>query len=108
MTRTYRCLENVGFGGRTYAAGETIKGLTAEQAQWLVDQRAIEPTAPALEPRRIAAIAFGLGRVDPADKSAWTKDGRPEAKAVEKAAGLKDVSADERDEVWALVAKADA
>ena len=49
---------------------------------------------------RHAALADAVGRLPEGDENAWTKDGKPDARALGAEAGVENVSAAERDAAW--------
>lgn len=49
---------------------------------------------------RAELIRAAIGELNPASKTCWTKDGRPEIAALKTASGLAAISAKERDAAW--------
>ena len=78
------------------ADGVVTKGATAGARE--KDPPPPRPEGEALQ----AAIRAAIEGLDLADKSTWTKGGKPEVKALEARLGF-DISAAERDEAWTAV-----
>ena len=53
------------------------------------------------EPSREAALLAAIAGLEEGNSDHWTKSGKPEVRALEAAAGFKDISAAERDAAWA-------
>ena len=108
---SYLVLSPVQHARRRYEAGDTVK-LTAGDAATLIaadvvadstDTAADASPAPAggAEEGREAALRAAIAGLEPGRDDHWTRDGRPEVRALREASGLDDVSAAERDAAWA-------
>lgn len=116
----YQVTSPVQCGRRRYEPGETID-LDSADAQPLIAAGALAaPDAPDTdtdtdagidtdidagrpgggEDDREAALLAAIAGLEAGNPDHWTKSGKPEVRALEAAAGLKDVSAAERDVVW--------
>ena len=85
-------------------AGDDPEG-GAEAASGDPPERGDDPASgsdPAAgDPERDHAIAAAIDRLDLADPDCWTKDGRPTLAALRAAGAPEDLTAEERDRVWA-------
>ena len=50
---------------------------------------------------RVARLRAAIAGLTPGDPDHWTRDGRPEVRALRAASGLADITAGERDAAWA-------
>lgn len=95
--------------GTDYEIGSEIE-LSAKAARQLLEVGAIRQSAPASSTQpnpgpddpiaRLADITMAIGMLDKNDKTAWTKDGRPNTNALSELLGWI-VNGAERDQAWA-------
>ena len=104
-TTTYYCLVRISYDrADDYAPGEAID-LPDRDAAALLAAGAISPDAPvqiqdaALGLTGIDAILDAIDALIPTSETAWTKDGKPQVVALERALGY-DISAADRDAAW--------
>ena len=50
---------------------------------------------------RASAVSAAIGGLEEGNEDHWTRDGKPEVRALRAATGLDDITAAERDEAWA-------
>ena len=116
--RRYEVIDRLDLDGRRYEAGTTVE-LTPEVAAPLIaadvvadpmDTAADASPAPAggAEGGREADLHAAIAGLDLRSDDHWTRDGRPEVRALREATGLDDVSAAERDAAWAAYQEAAA
>ncbi|SDH92311.1 hypothetical protein [Roseospirillum parvum] len=97
-------------GGRLYHEGETLTMDPALAAPLMAQGRlrshtpVVEPPAtdttdPATATDGATDLLAAIGQLEPGNPDHWTKDGRPDARALAAVVG-REVSAAERDAVW--------
>ncbi len=109
MEQQYEVKQDMVQGGRVLRAGDRV-WLTARQARYLRLGGFIEPAAVE-EPEagddsldtREDRIRAAIGRLDAGADGHWTGDGRPEVRALREHGAPGDLSARERDDVWAAL-----
>ena len=82
--------------------GEYFAVVTIDGRSFRVAKEAGEPVSekPAQDDRRAQLLAAIAG-LEEGNPDHWTRSGKPEVRALEGATGLKNLSAAERDTVWA-------
>ena len=88
--------------GEALPEGADIAGLLAAGA--IAPEEGAAPDAD----DRMARLAAAIDALEPGREDHWTRDGRPEVRALREASGLADVTAAERDAAWADVQAAGA
>lgn len=61
------------------------------------------PKEPGTDEERVALLVAAIGTLDPANPEHFTQRGLPRVEALEAAAGIAEVSTEERDAAWAAV-----
>lgn len=90
-------------GSELEVPADVAAGLLASGAADQVP--AVQSSDP--DPDRAEAIRAAIATLEPGNEDHWTKGGKPEVRALEATTGLKNISAAERDRVWADITRTD-
>ena len=81
---------------------EIAPALAAAEIARLVAAGVIEAIAEDAPPEgRVARLRAAIAGLTPGDPDHWTRDGRPEVRALRAASDLANITAGERDAAWA-------
>ena len=86
------------------AALEALRQAPADEVRGFLDRIAADAEIRAKAESafdRASAISAAIDGLEEGNEDHWTKDGRPEVKALKAATGLDDITAAERDAAWA-------
>ncbi|NOR69809.1 MAG: hypothetical protein GQ532_08985 [Methylomarinum sp.] len=93
--KTYKVLSPLKHNGDQLKAGDPV-GLTDKQAQPLLSAKVVEEVVTVENPVSLTELIDAIAQLEPGNEDHWTKDGKPEVKALSAILRRK-VSAAERD-----------